>query len=118
MDKKREIENAVWIDYLQDSFTSDDIEELAECLDRENILLRTHVHRPQYIGGIEQLFPQIRILLSPEIVNAVGTGILTNGIYEVLKIFLYKIFIKMRTRRLNKIQGGKAVEEVLPTIVV
>ena len=108
--------SAILIDSLQTIFSLEDINELEMCLKQENIHLEMHTHQPQYIAGIEELFAQVQILLSPDIVYAITTGILTNGMYDVLKQFLKRILTKMSSVRLTKLQGEKEAKEVPPTI--
>lgn len=113
---KVEFDKVVLLDYVQNTFSSNDILELHNCLKPEGIILKEHVHKRQYIAGIEELFAQIQIILSPDFVNVISTGLLTNGMYDVMKIFLQKIYFKMNQIRLTKMQTGKEIKEVPPVI--
>lgn len=105
----------ILIDALQGALTSEDVKELEECIVQEGICLEVHTHKPQYMNGIEDFFSQIQIICSKEVIFALVTGVFASGIYEALKIFLCKVYNKMKGRHVTKIQSGK-VEEVQPKI--
>lgn len=113
---REKFDRVILVDYLQNTFSSNDMLELKDCLTQGGFILEEHVHKQQYIAGIEELFAQIQIILSPDFVNIIGTGLLTNGMYDAMKIFLQKIYFKMNQIRLTKMQSGKEIKEVLPAI--
>lgn len=112
---KEDSSKVILIDALPGALTSEDIKELEECIIQEDICLKVHSHNPRYMNGIEDLFAQIQIICSQEVLFALFTGVLASGIYDVLKSFLCKIYDKMKGRHVTKVQSGK-IEEVSPKI--
>lgn len=112
---KKDSNKAILIDYLQDILKIEDLKDLEDGLSQEDILLDARSHKPQYMNGLEEMFAQIQIFCSSELVFAIGTGILGSGIYDVLKVFLRKIYNKLKNVFVTKIQSDK-MEEIQPTI--
>lgn len=111
----KEDNRVILINALQGALSVEDIAELEECLVKEEIQIEIHSHSPRYMNGIEDLYAQIQIICSQEVLFALFTGVLGSGIYDVLKTFLCKLYNKMKGRHVTKIQPGK-IEEVQPKI--
>ena len=92
---KQENNKVIFINALQGALSSEDIKELEECIAKEEIQLQIQSHSPRYMNGIEDLYAQIQIMCSNELLFALFTGVLGSGIYDVLKNFLCKMYSKM-----------------------
>lgn len=113
--KYRVILKTVGIEYLENSFSVEELEEMQVILKQENMHLKT-VSRPSVpTMCLEELFAQIKILLSSDILQGIYTGIIASGLYGGLKNLLKYIFLKFKNRTITKVQGDK-IEEVSPVI--
>ncbi len=118
MKKPREtssIQQTLCIDYLQGLFTNQDLKTIEKLLWDESISLISHSHQPQPIAGLEELFAQVSLFLSQDIVQSIVLGLATNGVYDALKQTLLFVHHKLKNKSLLKLEGGKT-EEVKPTI--
>ena len=107
--------NIIAIDALQGALSAENIKELEECVVGKDICIETYSHSPRYMNGIEDLYAQIQVICSQELILAIFTGVLGSGIYDVLKTFLCKLYSKMKGQHITKIQSNK-IEKVEPKI--
>jgi hypothetical protein len=111
----RNFQSSISIDYLEGSFSESELNELKEILESSQFSLTTSSHEPINIGGIEELFPQIKMLVSPDIVNAIILGLVTSGAYDTLKTTLMFIYHKIRAKQFWKISPSKKMKSI-PTV--
>ena len=68
------------LDYLKNSFTSEDIDEFQNISAKYGFSLFAHEHKPQFINGPEIWFPQIAVILSHEVMQSIVCGLATNAL--------------------------------------
>lgn len=110
---KENNKKVILIDALEGVLTLEDIKGLEECVAKDDIQLLVYSHSPIYMNGIEELYAQIEIVCSQELLTAVLTGVVGSGIYDVLKTLLCKLHGKMKGRYVTKVQKNKK-EEIQP----
>lgn len=108
--------NEIVIDYLENAFTEDELDNLSEMLSEANLSIWGHSHRPKHINGIEDLFAQITVILPPDLLQQIVIGLAINGMYDCIKAFFSNLWRIIKTKKLTKIQGGKITENVAPTV--
>lgn len=117
INKKRDIPlSTIYIDYLQNAFTSSEIENMEETLSAENLILSTKSHMPQHILGIEELFAQISIYLPPDIVMLLCQTVITRGTYDCLKALITKVYKFIRNKPFTARKNGVIVENSIPNV--
>ena len=109
-------QNIVAIDYLEGAFTEDELQEIDLVLTENQITLAVHSHEPRQMMAVEELFPQIRIVLSSPIVRDILIGAAGSAFYDVVKIAICKIHAALKTKKLTKIQHGEIHENVTPNV--
>lgn len=114
--QKKVPKSTVGIDYLEGTLSDDALKEIEDCLHTASLSLYAHSHKPKHIAGIEDFFAQVSIVLSPDVVAAICTGLITSGVYDVIKKALCFIYSNLKTKKLTKIQNGKITENVTPTV--
>ncbi len=108
--------NEIVIDYLENTFTEDELDNLSEMLSEANLSIWGHSHRPKHINGIEDLFAQITVILPPDLLQQIVIGLTINGLYDCIKLFFSSLWKIIKTKKLTKIQGEKITENVMPTV--
>lgn len=116
MADKKPKSNEIVIDYLENAFTEEELNEMSELLNEYGFSVWGHPHRPRYIQGIEDLFAQITIVLPPDLLQQIVIGLATNGLYDCIKVFFSSLWRKIKAKKLSKIQSGKITENVNPTV--
>lgn len=104
------------IDYLENSFTKEELLIIEDALKEGSIKLLTHSHTPKHIAGVEEFFPQIMLLLSPDIVSLICQGLLTNALYDALKTSVIHVYSAIKKKPLSRIQSGKIETDVIPNV--
>lgn len=112
----RVVNMTIGLEYLSGSFDTDELAEIEKYLNEKGLSFRTRETRPRMIMGIEELFPQIRVYISPDIVNQVDLGIATNLIYDVLKYLFWKIKTIVCSRRLIRMRGSVVEKDVVADV--
>ena len=82
--------------------------ELAKC----DMMLVANERSPYINASIDFFVPLVQILLSPDMVNAVCQGLLTNAAWDAIKAVLIHIFRKFRNKPVFKLQGENVTEEI------
>lgn len=67
--KASSIQRALYIDYIQGAFTDEDLNTIEKYLVDESISLISHPFQPQPVAVLEELFAQISLFLSNDIVQ-------------------------------------------------
>ena len=101
----------ILIESLNGVLSLEDIKELEEYVEMDDIQIQVHSYSPRYMNAFEDLYAQIEIICSQDVLFALFTGVVGSGIYDVIKTFLCKIYSKMKGRHVTKIQAKK-LEEV------
>lgn len=118
MENRKPKSNEIVIDYLENAFTEEELENLSGLLSECNLSIWGHPHRPMHINGIEDLFAQITVFLPPDLLYQIVIGFVTNGCYDCVKAFFVNLWRIIKTKALTKIQGGRIIENVSPTVHV
>lgn len=109
------VRNAIGLDYLDGTFLPDDIAALEGYLQWAGISLTIRHHSERYLAGIGDLFADISIFLSSDIVSAIVFGTVTNGVYDALKWTLQYMYRSLKGKQLTRMRGKK-VENVTPKV--
>ena len=110
--------SAIGIEYLQNALTTNEITELESNLNRYGIKLQTHSNAPQFIMGIEDLFPQIQIFLSPDIVETICSGIVSGALWDGIKFLFNSLRKIVKKKPFTHVSNGKFDTEATPNIHV
>lgn len=110
------LKKTIAIDYLENAFEKEEFVEIERTLQSIDCSLVTHSHPNRYIASFEELFANISILLSPDIVQAICLGLATNGVYDTLKATIMFVYEKLKVKKFTKIQGGKIDNNAIPNI--
>ncbi len=114
--QKAILKSTMAIDYLENSFTKEELHLIEDTLKEGSIKLLTRSHTPKHIAGVEEFFPQIMMLLSPDIVSLICQGLLTNALYDALKSSVIHIYSSIKKKPLTRIQNGKIETDVIPNV--
>ena len=87
----------VTIDYQENFLDTADLKEIKEILSEKNLSLETHTHPPKIIGGIEELFPVISVLFTPESVNFMSS-VVGNLFYDIAKNICKYIYNSLKKK--------------------
>lgn len=105
---------ALGIDYLEGTFNKEDLDDIENYLNKKSISLYASSHHPKQIMGIEDLFPQIGIMLSPDIVHNICMNLLSCALYDAIKQTLCYIWKKIKLKKITKIKGSEIISNVTP----
>lgn len=111
-----ETQDVVAIDYLEGAFTQDELQEIDSILARDQIILAIHAYEPRHMMAVEELFPQIRIVLSSPIVRDILIGAAGSAVFDVVKTAICKIHAVLKTKIVTKIQHGEIHENITPKV--
>jgi len=92
----------VSIDYLDNTFTKADMDEIKSVLKEANLLLSYRTHSPRFTAGIEDFFANVSISLSPDIIQMISLGIVTNIISAALIKFCTTIYNKIKGKKIKR----------------
>ena len=109
-------QDIVAIDHLEGAFTEDELQEIDSVLAGNQITLAVHSYEPRQMMAVEELFPQIRIVLSSPIVRDILIGAAGSAVFDIVKTTLCKIHAALKTKKLTKIQHGEIHENVTPNV--
>lgn len=102
----------IGIIYYEKSFDPSELIEIEEDLSKCGLKFSPHERSPYINASIDFFVPLVQILLSPDMVNAVCQGLLTNATWGAIKALLIHIFRKFRNKPVFKLQGGNVTEEI------
>ena len=115
---KKATTNCIGIEYLQNAFEPEEIEELENNLNKFGIKLKTYSSAPKYIMGIEELFPQIQIFLSSDIAQAIYLGIASSAIWDGIKLFFRSLKNIVKKKTFTHVSNNKVNTKATPNIHV
>lgn len=115
---KKATTNCIGIEYLQNAFEPEEIEELENNLNKFGIELKTYSSAPKYIMGIEELFPQIQIFLSSDIAQAIYLGIASSAIWDGIKLFFCSLKNIVKKKPFTHVSNNKVNTKATPNIHV
>ncbi len=110
--------SAIGIEYLQNTLTTNEITDLESDLNRYGIQLQTHSNAPRFIMGIEDLFPQIQIFLSPDIVETICSGIASGALWDGIKFLFDSLRKIVKKKTFAHVSNGKFDTKTTPNIHV
>ena len=110
--------NTIGLEYQQNAFEATEIKEIEDELNEYGIRFRTHPNTPKYIMGIEDLFPQIQVFLSPDIVQTICLGMASSAIWDGVKFFLSSLRKRIKKKPFTHVSNGKVDTEATPNIHV
>lgn len=116
--KRKTLTNTIGLDYQQNAFETEELKELENGLVDCGISLKTHVNTPKHIMGIEDLFPQIQIFLSSDIVQAICLGVVSGALWDGIKLFFKSLRKMVKKKPFTHISNGKIDTNATPNIHV
>lgn len=114
----KSVNRFIGLEYLENTFESDEIKELESGLNMLGIDLKVRSNPPKPIMGIENLFPQIQILLSSNIVQEICLGVVTGAIWDGIKLFFKSLRKMVKKKPFTRVSNGKADTKATPNIYV
>lgn len=116
--KRNLLTNTIGLEYLKNAFETEELKELETGLADCGISLKIHENPPKHIMGIEDLFPQIQIFLSSDIVQTICLGVASSALWDGIKLF-FKSLRKMANKKpFTHISDGKVDTNATPNIHV
>ena len=116
--KRKALTNTIGLEYQKNAFETEELKELENGLSDCGISLKTHVNTPKYIMGIEELFPQIQVFLSPDIVQTICLGIASGALWDGIKYFLSSLRKMVKKKPFTYVSNGKVDTNATPNIHV
>ena len=116
--KRKALTNTIGLEYQQNAFETEELKELENGLSGCGISLKIHENTPKYIMGIEDLFPQIQIFLSPDIVQAICLGAVSGALWDGIKLFFKSLRKMVKKKPFTHISNGKVDTNATPNIHV
>ena len=112
------ITNTIGLEYQQNAFETTELKELENGLSDCNISLKAHVNTPKYIMGIEDLFPQIQVFLSSDIVQTICLGIASSALWDGIKFFFCSLRKMVKKKSFTHVSNVKFDTNATPNIHV
>ena len=116
--KRKALTNTIGLEYQKNAFETEELKELENGLSGCGISLKTHENTPKYIMGIEDLFPQIQIFLSSDIVQAICLGIVSDSLWDGIKLFFKSLRKMVKKKPFTHISNEKVDINATPNIHV
>ena len=116
--KRKALTNTIGLEYPQNAFETEELKELENGLSSCGISLKIHENTPKYIMGIEDLFPQIQIFLSSDIVQAICLGVVSGALWDGIKLFFKSLRKMVKKKPFTHISNEKVDINATPNIHV
>lgn len=116
--KRKALTNTIGLEYQKNAFETEELKELENGLSGCGISLKTHENTPKYIMGIEDLFPQIQIFLSSDIVQAICLGVVSGALWDGIKLFFKSLRKMVKKKPFTHISNEKVDINATPNIHV
>ena len=116
--KRKALTNTIDLEYQKNVFETEELKELENGLSGCGISLKTHENTPKYIMGIEDLFPQIQIFLSSDIVQAICLGVVSGALWDGIKLFFKSLRKMVKKKPFTHISNEKVDINATPNIHV
>ena len=116
--KRKALTNTIGLEYQKNAFETEELKELENGLSGCGISLKTHENTPKYIMGIEDLFPQIQIFLSSDIVQAICLGVVSGALWDGIKLFFKSLRKTVKKKPFTRISNEKVDINATPNIHV
>lgn len=116
--KRKTLTNTIGLEYQQKAFEKEELKELETGLSVCGISLKTHENSPKHIMGIEELFPQIQIFLSSDIVQTICLGVVSGALWDGIKLFFKSLRKMVKKKPFTHISNGKIDANATPNIHV
>lgn len=116
--KRKALTNTIGLEYQKNAFETEELKELENGLSGCGISLKTHENTPKYIMGIEDLFPQIQIFLSSDIVQAICLGVVSGALWDGIKFFFKSLRKMVKKKPFTHISNEKVDINATPNIHV
>jgi len=114
--KKNITENTVLINTLQGEVLPEDISAIDTELKMIDAELVVHEYPSCAIDGIDIFFPQIHLLLSNPIVQAIAYGVAGNAVFEAIKEIGKQLWRIVQRRGLAVVKKQEIIEDTAPNI--
>ena len=116
--KRKALTNTIGLEYQKNAFETEELKELENGLSGCGISLKTHENTPKYIMVIEDLFPQIQIFLSSDIVQAICLGVVSGALWDGIKLFFKSLRKMVKKKPFTHISNEKVDINATPNIHV
>ncbi len=112
----------VKIDYQENFLDTTDLKKIEEILNEKELSLDARSHPGRIIGGIEDFFPEISVLFSPEVVNLM-VSITGAFLYDIAKMVCKSIYNSLKKKphyrmEPGKIKGQPVIQESKPVVYI
>lgn len=97
--------------YIKNTFEPYELDAIITELKPYGLKLIARERSPYINASIDFFVPFLQILVSPEIVSVLSQGLLTNAIYDGIKVLFNHIYRKFHAKPVSKVQGGKIIKE-------
>jgi len=101
----------IGIVYYNNSFEVLELAEIEKEMTSYGLKLMAYERSPYINASIDFFIPFIQILISPDMVQALSQGLLTNAAYDGISALLKRIYGKFHKKPIFKIQNGNVTEE-------
>ncbi len=101
---------------MQGTLNDDDLFQLTNELKCHQLTLLCEENPSRYFMGIEEFFPQIRAILSSNIVQSICQNLASSAIFEGIKAFSIMLRRSAIKKKIARVQPNKTEANVSPTI--
>ena len=103
--------NTITIEYLKGLLSSEDIDELKQSFNDTDTLVEVKSYPPRVMAAIDELFSDIAINLSSDVVSGIFIGVISNGVFAALISCLKKIRYRVKNKKLHKVSAGEITDK-------
>lgn len=100
-------ENVILINCLEGLISAEAIRDVQSNINDSGLKIEYEFHKPQIIAGVDELFAQVMVYLSPEVFSSIALGVVSSGLYDGLKTLLFFLHEQLKNKKITKIQNRK-----------
>ncbi len=104
--------NMVSLLFVDGVLTPREINEMSCILNSQKITLNTYVKPNTTQNGIEDFFAEIYLTLSSNLIGTMFLGVITNGIYDIVKKFIMYLCKCIKNKKTAKITTAKTTVSI------
>ncbi|HIF6044091.1 TPA: hypothetical protein ACX3G9_004606, partial [Vibrio parahaemolyticus] len=98
--------------YFKDIIDDSTINESTESLNLHGLSLNTYDRSGRLEASLSDFVSQIFVMLSPALVHAIATGLLTNAVYDALKTQLLALSRDVKGKTYKRISGSESIKTI------
>lgn len=100
----------VLIEYQEDFMETKELDAIQNELQKTEVSLISQPRHRITWASIDLFVPVIQIMLSPDLVRAITSGLLSNAIYDSIRWTISSLYQKFHNNKAYKIQSGEIKE--------